>query len=307
MSNTATGLDAASAAIKKTPSSAARKLLQKLVTLHPNASVELQKTISNWMVFNRKKCSGMGEGLVLAVESASVIEEINEASARLLLLLRITHQVLLSNCPREAGVDDDDRPCAARGDAEEPTATRGEGEEDKWIKLSQLRSRLGEMAVGPLLQALATSLNKFNRETKGQYIREVKEMMEKWEMHNVFGGPTFIEEYKKEWNRALNDPINESSGKDDVELASVNLSENPTIKEGDQNNKTSTLDDKQGDGVVEAIPTPSVVQASRKSKAAQAPKRDSLTCFDVEVDFEVRQEFIYDWLICNGIHLVLHD
>ena len=128
---------------KKQPSLYARKLLQKLSTLHPDASLECRQTIASWMVFNRRRCEGMCEGLISAVESSSSAAEgdgASSSSARLMLLLRIVHQVVLSNCPTAAA--------AAAG---------AEGNADKWEKSSELRARLGEVVVISLFKALAAS------------------------------------------------------------------------------------------------------------------------------------------------------
>ena len=135
----------------------------------------------------------MGEGLLLAIaESGSSGEQDgNEIVARLMLLLKIVHQVLLSDCPTVAS--------PAGGGAE-----GGDDNDDKWEKSSQLRLRLGEITILPLFQALASSLSKLSDATKNeQYQSEVKGMMDEWKEHNVFGGPTVLEEYKKGWNRAL--------------------------------------------------------------------------------------------------------
>lgn len=279
--------NAAPAATKKTPSPSARKLLQKLTALHPSASLESRQTISNWMVFNRKKCEGMGEGLLLAVESASAMEEGTEAPTRLLLLLKITHQVLLSNCPT--------------GTAAATTGVDG----DKWTKSSQLRSRLGEIAIIPLWKALATSLDKLNQETQVQYQSEVKGMMEEWKSHHVFGGPTVMEEYKKGWIRALKEAAGAASGEDNAESPFVVVVEELTKiepgtnkvsfaqaqvstipKESNQNDNTENANiNYNTDAVVEATAS-SVVEGRREGKVAQAIKRDSIASVDVEVDFE---------------------
>ena len=171
--NTATnGAAAAQPPKKQQPSLYARKLLQKLSTLNPNASLESRQTIASWMVFNRKKCEGMGEGFLLSFDGgASGGEEGPEgttSAAHLMLLLRILHQVLLSNCPTIT--------TSATSSAEVDT--------DKWEKSSQLRTNLSEIVMIPLFKALATSLNKLTDENiKDQYSTEIKNMMDDWKEH----------------------------------------------------------------------------------------------------------------------------
>lgn len=251
---------------KKQPSLYARKLLQKLSTLHPNASLESRQTIASWMVFNRKKCEGMGEGLLLSMENAVATGEgsSNDSSsataaattARLMLLLKILHQVQLSNCPTVSSA-----------------ATAGvEGDVDKWTKSSQLRTRLGEIVILPLWKALASSLSNMSSTNGGdtnniddnndrmgdEYRSEVRGMLEEWKEHNVFGGPTVWEEYKRGWGWALKESVvadgggeseSDAKGESGVEVASVGADENvtATITEPlvDDVNKKSLVEEKQ--------------------------------------------------------------
>jgi len=250
--------------------------------------------------------------MLLAMENATTTEISNETAvaARLILLLRIVHQVLLSNCPTVAAA-----------------ATAGvEGDADKWAKSSQLRSRLGEIAILPLWMALATSFQKLSKEMQEQYQNEVKGMMEEWREHNVFGGPTVWEEYKRGWGRALKEVGDAGSRGEGVESISAGVAEDATTitepvvddakkellvqvqqstvsKESSQNEendnviedpvieKRETQD--ESDVVVETVPVSlAVVEESGEGKVARATKRDSVASasVDVEVDFEGVEE-----------------
>ena len=143
----------------------------------------------------------MGEGILVAIEQAleDNKDEQKNVAPRLMLLLKIVHQVLLSNCPT----------------ATSATAV-AEGDSDKWEKSSQLRIRLGELTILPLWKALATSFAKLSSDVQDeQYQGEIKGMLEDWKEHNVFGGPTVWEEYKKGWTRALKDATSASAASAD--------------------------------------------------------------------------------------------
>lgn len=195
-----------SAENKKKPSLYARKLVEKLRSLNSNASLESRQTIANWMIFNRKKAEGMGEGLLLAIDDAATVAK--DASAaegssstspapRLMLLLRVVHQVFVE------GTDDDD--------SNKDTATAA-ADSDVFEKSSQLRLTVADLALIPLFKALALATNSNNYSDAAaessewnNFQNEVKEMIDIWKKHNVFGGPTVWEGYKKAWARAIAD------------------------------------------------------------------------------------------------------
>jgi len=173
----------------------ARKLTQKLSSLHPNASLESRQTIASWIIFNRKKADGLAEGILLSVKKEADSTDVDEGASRLLLLLRITHQVLVSNSSL----------ASAAGEENGNDGGADPDSEEVWEKSSQLRITLGEVALRPLLDALANCLNKVG-ESNAFYNQcgcEVKEMMDAWKKCNVFGGPTVVEEYRKGWISAL--------------------------------------------------------------------------------------------------------
>ena len=176
---------------KKKPSLYARKLLDKLRTLHPNASLESRQTLANWMVFNRKKAEGMAEGIVLAISSGGSTlqqEEQEDSSPRLMLLLRVLHQVFME----------------------------GKDDSDQFEKSAQLRSILADVALTPLFQALANSTTSASEQQQRElYHTEVKEMIDSWKEFSVFDGPTVWEGYKKAWGRAVVDAANATKKPDD--------------------------------------------------------------------------------------------
>jgi len=136
------------------------------------------------MVFNRKKAEGMSEGMLLAISTTT--GEDNDPSARLMLLLRVLHQVFIE----------------------------GKDDSEAFEKAAQLRSILADVALIPLFQALATSCcsnnnttssTSSNEQQREKYTTEVKEMIESWNEYSVFDGPTVWEGYKKAWGRAVTD------------------------------------------------------------------------------------------------------
>ena len=162
----------------------ARKLVQKLSTLQPRTtSLESREAIASWIIFNRKKCDGIGDGMVSYISTASGDGGYNDdAAVRLMLLLRILHRVLLSNRP---GADD--------------------GDGDAWTKSLAMRTRLGEIVISPLWTALATSFVGLDDDATTAMRDEIRTIIDEWKEYDVFCGPTVWEEYKKGWARALKD------------------------------------------------------------------------------------------------------
>ena len=293
----------------------ARKLLQKLSTLHPSASLESRQAIASWIIFNRKKCDGMGEGLLVSIMECSDDSSGNKSAdfganlARLMLILGIVHQVLMSNCPTTDG-----------------SVAVGEGSDDvdTWNKSSQLRIRLGEIVILPLWKALAMALHRTMHETttmtnRDVYLEEIENVLNEWKEHNVFGGPTVWEEYKRAWNRTLREvsttlleneggviggdstnSMNSTTdsispdiatttqkGGDAIDEAAqqeeqVTVAIKETIIDTDESEKVDT-NNMTSDDVVEAIH-----DIKRDLNEVEATKRESVVNIDVEVDFEVR-------------------
>ena len=139
----------------------------------------------------------MGEGILLAINSATATtmnaDDNNdgassspEGSGRLLLLLRVLHQVFME----------------------------GKDDSEAFDKSSHLRSTLADVALIPLFQALANIIS-FSSEQEQQqeekYQTEIKDMIDSWKEYNVFDGPTVWEGYKKAWGRALVDTKKEKN------------------------------------------------------------------------------------------------
>ncbi|KAL9181011.1 hypothetical protein ACHAXT_009816 [Thalassiosira profunda] len=286
------------AAAKPQPSLHARKLLQKLAALSSSASPDSLQTVAGWMVFNRKKAEGMGEGLVVAIDEAAASAGDDGGTARLMLLLRILHRALMANCPT-AGA---------------------EGDVDKWEKSAPLRVTLGEAAVEPLWKALAASFAKVDGAAREKHAEEVRGMLEEWKERNVFGGPTVVDEYRRGWNRALKGAEGgggEGATKEAPTEAEAETAKAPetTAEKGDDGEKEASPD-AASDGAdkveekaetatdakeekpetkeaVDATPTPSSAAAEDDASKASAPasKRDSVASLpEVEVDFEGVEE-----------------
>jgi len=138
------------------------------------------------MVFNRKKAEGMSEGMLLAISTTTTAGDEDPSSPRLMLLLRVLHQVFIE----------------------------GKDDSEAFEKAAQLRSILADVALIPLFQALATSCCSSNNtsssagsneQQREKYTTEVKEMIDSWKEYSVFDGPTVWEGYKKAWGRAVTD------------------------------------------------------------------------------------------------------
>ena len=193
----------------------ARKTIQKLSSLNINASNESILTISNWIIFNRKKVIDIGDGMLLYItensnNSSSVsTNDSSETIGRLMLVVKIINQVLLFNCPTTimdgGGVNN----TTTTNDTTDDTTT------DKWIKSSQLRIKLSEIVILPLWKAMATSLHTSDSTMKDQYNIEIKNILDNWKKFNVFDSVTILDEYKRGWNRALKDASTDDASKND--------------------------------------------------------------------------------------------
>ena len=310
------------------PSLYARKLLQKLSSLQPPASSESREAIASWIVFNRKKCDGVGEGMLAYIAGCdgdggggggAASSSSSSSSARLVLLLRILHAVLVSD------VADD----------------------DKWAKSSPLRARLGEVVVGPLLRALARSsagLDDDGGAGGRAAIRDkVRSAMEEWRDHDAFGGPTVWEDYSRGWTGALREAdaaaaasaATTSAGEADWGNVGVeSTTDADAIVEHDASTTTSTdgddaaretskyagrrapdiaeasgpndatesvdiVDEKrdergESDEVVDATSSSSSFgEEIGNDKAVPAATRDGVAGVDVEIDFEVSLHSIF--------------
>mmetsp|Transcript_10635 Transcript_10635/g.24797 ORF Transcript_10635/g.24797 Transcript_10635/m.24797 type:complete len:489 (+) Transcript_10635:152-1618(+) len=267
---------------KKQPSLYARKLLQKISALSPSASTESRQTLANWIVFNRKKADGLSEGILLSIGKA-LEQQDEQSSARILLLLRIVHQVFMLNCPLAAGDDN------------------SADIEDKWEKSAQLRQKIAESNAVLLLKALANS----SMGSEGQ--AEVDNMMDAWTKYNIFG-PTLLDECKKGWtNNVPKDDAADSqemdADKPPESTAESAKSEPDDSAEGPVELAASSKLDAEGSSIgmpvdADKIPedpvknTPTVAaKADASSEAASedaAPKRGSFANLgaDAEIDYD---------------------
>jgi hypothetical protein len=198
---------------------------------------------------------------------------------------------------------------------------------------------LGEIVILPLWKALAKALNRLNELTTAAaatnrevYQDEIGRMLEEWNDHNVFGGPTVWEEYKRAWNKALKEAstttLHEKEGELDGDesttvMNSATESISPeiatTAHEGDNDIDESAHQEEQVEAIAERninkdkdervdanSMTPDVVDETHDMKsdtdAVETTKRDSVANIDVEVDFEVRSILFFSCFGCvNGI------
>ena len=269
----------------KQPSLYARKLLQKISALSPSASTESRQTLANWIVFNRKKADGLSEGIQLSMDKA-LEQQDDQSSARILLLLRIVHQVFMLNCPLAAGEDD------------------SADDEDKWAKSAQLREKIAESNVVLLLKALA------NSPRRNEFQVEVDDMMDAWRKYNIFG-PTLLGEFKREWtNTTLKDDATDAqemdADKPPEPTAESTKSEPDDSAEGPVEVPASSELDDEGDGIINSVGnlvdatktpenpvnnSPTVAAKAASSEEANkdlAPKRGSIGNLgaDVEIDYD---------------------
>jgi hypothetical protein len=150
-----------------------------LSSLQPPASSESREAIASWIVFNRKKCDGVCEGMLAYIAGCDG-DSSPSSSARLMLLLRILRAVLSSNRAPAAG------DYSAGTPPPPPPAA-----DDKWAKSSALmRARLGEIVAAPLLRALARSSAGIGDGAARAACRdEVRSAVEEWGAHDAaFGG-----------------------------------------------------------------------------------------------------------------------
>lgn len=232
----------------------ARKTIQKLSTLNINASNESIQTISNWIIFNRKKVIDIGDGMLLYItensnnSSISADGDSSETIGRLMLLVKIINQVLLFNCPTT--VDGGNNNTTNTTDDSDTT--------DKWIKSSQLRIKLSEIVILPLWKALATSLHSSNTQTvKDQYSIEIKNIVDNWKKCNVFDSVTILDEYKRGWSRALKDAASTSTDVDDG------------LKNGEENKPTASSAD-NAEAEEKVVSAAAKEESSNNNKVEQA-------------------------------------
>ena len=253
----------------------ARKTIQKLSTLNTNASNESIQTISNWIIFNRKKVIDIGDGMLLYItescsssnNSSVSTNDSSETIGRLMLLVKIINQVLLFNCPTTTMDGGNDN-----------TTNTDSDTTDKWIKSSQLRIKLSEIVILPLWKALATSLhnttNSNNTQTQttlkvDQYNIEIKNIVDNWKKCNVFDSVTILDEYKRGWSRALKDAATASSTSSSTVAADVGDSVDDAEKKNEEEVKTtaSSADNNEAD---EKVVAAAAKEENSNSKVEQA-------------------------------------
>eukprot|EP00804_Cyclotella_cryptica_P004180 CCRYP_014558-RA/>CCRYP_014558-RA protein AED:0.04 eAED:0.04 QI:51/1/1/1/1/1/2/40/525 len=161
----------------------ARKLLTKLSPLLSSSSTcqssstfsESQQTIASWMIFNRKKKDSLAEGMVIAVREAAASKS-DDAADRLLVLLKIVHRVLVSNCP----------------------AGGGDADVSMWEKSAPLRHTMAEKVLPALLNDLAATAKE-----EGPCVGQVEDMIKSWKEQNVCDDSFDWDNVTQKWEHGL--------------------------------------------------------------------------------------------------------
>ncbi len=235
----------------------------------------------------------------------------------------------MSNCPTSTTPSS-----AATGSMGE----EGTADIDTWNKSSQLRVKLGEIVILPLWKALAMALNGMNATDRHNvYHDEIGSMLEEWKVHDVFGGPTVWEEYKRAWNRALrevNTTFHETEGglggAESNTLIDSNTEKTNANVEVDASNEPARQEE-QAPGTIEtsldidedttnmtssgfvseaqgmkgdadektnaASHSSPAADESGEGKSAKSTKHESVASINVAIDFEVRCYSCF--VLCN--------
>lgn len=129
------------------------------------------------MIFNRKKKEALAEGMSVAIrDSLSIDEDQNNRRDRLLVLLKIVHRALITNCVGlgESGADG-----------------------SIWEKSEALRQTLVDQVVFSLLTELAGCLGPGD-----SCITQVEDIMKTWEAQNVSDGVVWGD-LRQKWEDGL--------------------------------------------------------------------------------------------------------
>jgi hypothetical protein len=238
--------------------------------------LESREAIASWIIFNRKKCDGIGEGMVSFISTATGGGgDDDDAAVRLMLLLRILHRVLLSNRP---GADD--------------------GDGDAWTKSLAMRTRLGEIVISPLWTALATSFVGLDDDATAAMRDEIRSIIDEWKEYDVFCGPTVWEEYKKGWASALKATakttttsadvmdggnVGEFKTSADVNAMSEKDDEKPTMTK--ESNEKDVIESESADDTINNAMTNAAISTPVKPATAPIRHLERQATMDLEIDF----------------------
>ena len=157
------------------------------------------------MIFNRKKKEALAEGMNVAIrDSLTMDEDQNNRRDRLLVLLKIVHRALVTNCVAlgESGADD-----------------------SIWEKSEALRKTMLEQVVFSLLVELACCIGPGD-----SCIDQVEDMMKTWEGQDVSDGIAWGD-LRQKWEDGLqkNDTGSSSAATAVKEDTTDGSTENPVV------------------------------------------------------------------------------
>ena len=168
------------------------------------------------MIFNRKKKEALAEGMNIAIGDAVKDEDMNNRRDKLLVLLKIMHRAMITNCPNlgESGADS-----------------------SIWEKSLALRQTLVENVAINLLTELARCLDEGSPS-----ITQVEEEIKIWEDQNVCDDSNLWGGLRRKWESGLK---KQDDGAERVDAAlSSNSEQNSTEL---TNTKKQTTHDDQND------------------------------------------------------------
>jgi hypothetical protein len=152
------------------PPSWGPKLEKKLRALADGASKESIQTLATWIAFNRKHATIIAQ--VFCDSLKSTLNNNNAAPTRQWLYWQIIHEVLLSK----------------------------HKDPEKWDKLLDLRTTIGDAAVVPAIQELlllGTSSSSSSSANVVATATKLEPLLSEWDEHNVFGGPTLVSKIRR--------------------------------------------------------------------------------------------------------------
>lgn len=222
------------------------KLDKKLNALADSASKESIQTLANWIGFNRKHAAAISSTLKTGLTSAN--------ATRQWLYWQVVHELLLMN-----------------------------HNSDKWDKLSELRTLLGEGTVIPAIESLGSN----------NVSSQLEPLLKIWDDHNVFGGPTLVGQIR----RLL---AAKPSASDEAEDVKAEESSSPAkAKEASPKAATATEKSSHEAFTPKDEEKPPVEKPEEISTTPAPARRISLSTVKVtEYDFESKVRFIF--LFFNG-------
>lgn len=241
------------------------------------------------MIFNRKKREALAEGLGTAIKDSDTAEKKSDS---LLVLLKVVHRALVTNCP-----------------------TIGESGADAsiWEKSAQLRRILVEKVAGTLLYELGSCLD-----GGSAIVAQVEDMLKTWETQNVcefaWGDLTQM------WEDGLKKKDNEISSAENLhDEAAPKADEGESIEpidkaESEKNADTPAATEQTSEdspeeiaAIEEKVATNEDTPSSENKRARFSRQDSAMSTASIasvgEIDYEVRSYFSSSGLSDNYIRL----